>query len=69
MKKRQDLLISSGKLEEEDRSWDIKFWQSATSQERFKATCELLRTAYKTKTGEDLSYKIDKKVISQGSYS
>jgi hypothetical protein len=65
---KKNLMISSGKISEEDKSWDIKFWQSVSTAERFKAASELIRLAYKTRTGKELSNSIDKTVIESGSY-
>ncbi len=43
-----------GKLEELDRSFDLRFWQSQTDTARFEAAWELVITAHKIK-GQDVS--------------
>jgi hypothetical protein len=42
-----------GKLQDLDRSFDLKFWQAQTAQARFDATWELIVHAAKVK-GQDV---------------
>lgn len=51
MRKDKKLGISFGKLGSEAPSWDLGFWQSANSDERFQATCELVKITYSVKHG------------------
>ncbi len=69
MKKKRKLLISFGKLEDEDSTWDIAFWQSVDTEERFKATEELIKEAYELQTGTPLKSCIDRTKIESGKYS
>ena len=39
---RTGIIERRGKLEDLDRSFDLKFWQSQTPQARFSATWELI---------------------------
>jgi hypothetical protein len=41
-----------GKLEDLDRSFDLEFWQSQSSQQRFDAAWELIVHAWKVKGGD-----------------
>ena len=41
-----------GKLEELDRSFDLKFWQAQNPQQRFQAAWELVVHAWKVKGGD-----------------
>ena len=59
MKKVKNFYISFGKLSDEDRTWDIQFWQTSTPKERFLAVSSLAKHAYKVKTGRTLPSKID----------
>jgi hypothetical protein len=50
---RADFMERRGKLEDLDRSFDLKFWQSQTAQARFKAAWELIVFASQVK-GHDV---------------
>lgn len=50
---RTDFVERKGKLEDLDRSFDIKFWQSQPPKARFDATWELIVHAMKVK-GRDV---------------
>jgi len=69
MKERKDLLFSSGKISEEDLKWDISFWQSASSNERFLAAAELIKNTFKHKFGSIPPMSIDKTSIITGSFN
>jgi hypothetical protein len=63
MTKHKEILFTFGSLKEEDLSWDISFWQSTSTEERFKATTDLIRTAYNLKNNSELEMKVSKDVI------
>lgn len=65
--KRKGLKISFGKLSDDSKAWDIKFWQSVSTAERFKAASDMIRLAYKHKKNQELSDSLDKTVILSGS--
>jgi len=67
MTKHKEILFTFGSLKEEDLSWDISFWQSTSTEERFKATTDLIRTAYNLKNNSELEMKVSKDVIEFGS--
>jgi hypothetical protein len=50
---RNNFVERRGKLNELDRSFDLQFWQSQSSQARFDATWELIVHAMKVK-GQDV---------------
>ena len=50
---RNNFVERRGKLNELDRSFDLQFWQSQSSQTRFDATWELIVHAMKVK-GQDV---------------
>ena len=80
-KTRDDLLVCSGSLADDDGSWDLWFWQHASFLERASAAAELAmhahRSGYSSKVGGSLDaevsriedVKIDRSVIVSGSYS
>ena len=51
---RTDFVERTGKIEELDRSFDLKFWQAQSASDRFAAAWELVITAYIIK-GKDVS--------------
>lgn len=61
------MLFTSGRLADEDLSWDIAFWQSVPTETRFLATSELIRTAYELKHKCKLEMRVDKNFIQVGS--
>ena len=52
----QDILVMErkGKIEDLDRSFDIRFWQAQSDAAKFDAAWELVTTAYELK-GRDLN--------------
>ena len=68
MAKKRDLMISTGLLQEDDGSWDIAFWQSVSTEERFRAAGELIRNAYRAKHGTELVFSVNRKQVEHGSY-
>ena len=68
MRKKRDLLISSGKIDQEDLGWNIAFWQSVSTEERFRATCDLVRAAFELKHKKQLSFSVDKARVVTGAY-
>jgi hypothetical protein len=51
---RTDFVERMGKIEELDRSFDLKFWQAQTDADRFAAAWELVVHSYIIK-GKDVS--------------
>jgi len=51
---RTDFVERMGKIEEMDRSFDIKFWQAQSDADRFAAAWELVVHSYIIK-GKDVS--------------
>lgn len=67
MTKKRELLFTFGSLKEEDLSWNISFWQSTSTEERFKAATDLIRTAHNLKYNSELEMKVAKEVVESGS--
>lgn len=51
--KKSLIMEKRGKITNLDRSFDLKFWQSLSSQDRFNATWELILHAWRVK-GNDV---------------
>lgn len=54
-KLRSDLLISCGKIAQEDKAWDIAFWQQTDFSERALIAMKMAEDAFSLKTGTDTS--------------
>lgn len=50
---RGNYIERKGRIEDLDRSFDLKFWQAVSSEERFKAAWELVQHAWRVK-GHDV---------------
>lgn len=68
-KEHRDLMITFGKLEDNSVQWDISFWQSVDTNERFRATSELIRIASDLKEEDSHKLIVDRKYIQVGTYS
>ena len=69
-KSRNDLCVSFGSIEQDSKTWDILFWQNSGTQELFRATAELCRTAEKLRARRekrDEVTSIDRTAITFGS--
>lgn len=69
MKKRDNLLISSGKLSEEDASWDTRFWQSVSTTVRFQTVTDLIKTAHWVRFRKPVPMLVDRSKIHTGKYT
>jgi hypothetical protein len=69
MKKRDNLIFTSGSLKSEDKEWDRAFWALATTEQKFLATSDLVRFAHEIKSNEKLSMHVDKFFFESGSLS
>lgn len=65
----RDILFTSGSLSNEDKSWDIMFWQTVNTEERYLATSTLIKTAYELQNNTNLPMSIDKTYFISGSYN
>ncbi len=69
MKKERNLYICYGDLAEDDKLSDLMFWRQASTEELFKATAQLCRTAERlqaSREGRPEVTCIDKNTISYG---
>ena len=53
-----------GKIQDLDRSFDLRFWQSQSSQARFEATWELVVHAWKVKGNDVRQLRLQRSVES-----
>lgn len=53
-----------GKLNELDRSFDLKFWQAQSATARFQATWELIQHAWKVKGNDVRQLRLQRAVES-----
>ena len=65
---KRKLIFSFGSLNDEDKAWDVKYWQSVSTEERFRIAHKMVADAFKFKTGEQVPEHIDKLHIVSGSY-
>ncbi|MEZ4754970.1 MAG: hypothetical protein R3A13_11810 [Bdellovibrionota bacterium] len=66
-RKQKKLMISSGKLSVDDKSWDIEFWQSCSFYERAKVAFEMALDVYKMKNGGDTdNVSVDRSFVLSG---
>ncbi len=69
-KPRKDLLISSGKIEDDNLRWDIDFWQGVSFLERANITIRMSEDVYRLKFNfKPVDARLNRTFVSTGKIS